>query len=218
MRTVFFAVLPAVALLVAVGATGEAVWGAGQDAKEAPKEAPKNDARETTLAERTRTKLLKTRVTGSFQDVRLGDILKEFADQVDMKGDDPVMWAYGMGFPFAQKVTFSCKDKPLDAVLDGLLTKAGGGLGYVIVSRDGDKYDGWVRLTTTGERGVEKGAEPPPSAEDETSAADKLALAKKLIDGGKPASAKPLLELLVRKYPTTKAGGEAKKLLAEMEK
>ena len=99
--------------------------------------------------------------------------------------------------------------------LDKLLTKAGGGLGYVLVSKDGDKYDGWVRLTTTGERGFEP---PPASAEDEATAADRLALAKRLLDAGKVASAKPVLEIIVRKYPTAKAAAEAKELLAKLEK
>src|ERR1700721_898636 len=77
--------------------------------KDTPKEAPKNTPK-VSAAEFTRTRLLKTKVTGSFQDVRIGDILKEFADQVDTKGDQPVFWAYGTGFPFSQKVSFNCND------------------------------------------------------------------------------------------------------------
>ena len=177
------------------------------------KDAPKTAAKDTPAAALTRAKLLKVKVTGTFTDVRLGDVLKEFAHQVDTSADQPVMWAYGAGFPFAQKVTFSVTDKPLDAALDQLLAKAGGGLGYVGVSKDGDKYDGWVRLTTTGERGSEA---PPPTVEDEATAAERLALAKKLIDAGKPASAKPVLEIVANKYPTTKAGKEARTLLEKM--
>lgn len=193
----------------------------GQPPKDTIKETPKEPAKvagKESAAEITRTKLLKTKVTGSFQEVRLGDILKELADQVDMKVDQPVMWSYGAGFPYSQKVSLDFKDKPLEVVLDLLLKKAGDGLGYVVVSREGDKYDGWVRLTTTGERGVEKGAPPPPAATDEAAAAEKLTLAKKLIDLGKGASAKPVLEIIVKNYPNTKAGGEAKDLLEKMNK
>jgi hypothetical protein len=166
-------------------------------------------------AEVTRSKLLKTKVSGSYENARLGDILKDLGDQVDMQAEQPVLWAYGEGFPYQRKVTFSCKDKPLDVVLDQLLTKAGDGLGYLVVSKDGDKYDGWVRLTTTGERGTEKGA---PTAEEETSAAEKLTLAKKLIKAGNARAAKPVLEILVKNYPKTKAGLEAKDLLENLDK
>ena len=43
-------------------------------------------------------------------------------------------------------------------------------------------------------------------------------MAKKLIDAGKPAAAKPVLEIIVKKYPTTKAGMEAKMLLEKMDR
>jgi hypothetical protein len=207
MRAVLFAGLTAGVVALA----GDAI----SEAAQTPKEAPKAGTKSTAAAEVTRTKLLKAKVTGTFTDVRLGDILKEFAAQVEMQTEQPVMWVYGTGFPFAQKVTFAAKDKPLDVVLDELLAKAGGGLGYVIVSKEDDKYDGWVRLTTTGERGTET---PPPTADEEATAAERLALAKKLIDAGKPASAKPLLEILTKKYAATKAGMEAKELLAKIDR
>ena len=66
------------------------------------------------------------------------------------------------------------------------------------------------------------GAQPPgegsKAAAKDSSAAERLVLAKKLIDAGKPASAKPLLEILVKKYAATKAGKEAKELLGKIEK
>jgi hypothetical protein len=185
-----------------------------KDAKTAPAPEPKLTGKETP-AELTRKALLKTKVSGVYENERLGEILKDFAEQVDRRWDKPVLWAYGPGFPYSQKITYSCDEKPLDDVLDQLLKKAGGGLGYVVVSKDGDKYDGWVRLTTGGERGTAQGA---ASAEDEASAAEKLALAKKLLDAGKPASAKPLLDVLVKKYGNTKAGAEAKDLLEKLDK
>jgi hypothetical protein len=132
-----------------------------------------------------------------------------------MTAGQPVMWSYGAGFPFAKRVTFAVKDKPLDSALDQLLTAAEGGLGYVVVSKVGDKYDGWVRLTTGGERGSES---QPPTAEEEATAMERLSLVKKLIDAGKPASARPLIDILVKKYPATKAGMEAKALLEKLDK
>lgn len=159
--------------------------------------------------------MLAVKVDGTFKDARLGDILKELAAQVEMKVDQPLMWSYEPGFPFDKRVNFTSKDQPLETTLDLLLTQVGGGAGYVILSSTGDKHDGWVRLTTKGERGLEL---PPPTAEDEASARERLALAKKLIDDGKAASAKPLLEVLVRKYAATKAGMEAMALLEKIDK
>jgi hypothetical protein len=182
---------------------------------QALKQEPKGGQKQTAAADWTRTKSLKTPVTREFTDERLGDILKEFAAQVDMKTDKPVLWTYGTGFPYGKKVTYAAKDKPLEEALDELLTKAGVGLGYVVISREGDKHDGWVRLTTTGERGQEL---PPPTAQEEKDAADKLTEAKKLLDARKDVSAKVFLELVVKKYPATKAAKEAKELLARIEK
>ena len=173
------------------------------------------EAKPTPAADATRAKALKTKVSIEAKEARLGDVLKEFAAQADMRADMLVLWTYGPGFPFAQKVTYTCKDKPLDAALDELLTKAGGKLGYTIVSQDGDRHDGWVQLTTTGERGTLLLA---ATAEEEATAAKRLELAKKLIDGSKPESAKPLLTIITKNYANTKAAAEARALLLKMEK
>lgn len=207
MRAVLFVGLFVGLILVAANA----LTVAAQTAKEPPKEVAKT----TAAAELTRTKLLKAKVTVKFTDARLGDILKEFAAQVEMQTEHPVMWTYGMGFSSAKKVTFAAADQPLDVALDQLLKEAGGTLGYVVVSKDGDKYDGWVRLTTSGERGMEP---QPATAQEEKEAADKLADAKRLLDGKRTASAKVYLELVVTKYPTTKAAAEAKELLGKMDR
>ena len=176
---------------------------------------PAAAAKDTPAAGLTRGKLLRVKVTVDSTEERLGDILKEFAAQADREADRPVLWAYGPDFPYAKKITIAIKDKPIDEALDLLFQKAGGGLGYVVVSKDGDKYDGWVRLTTSGERGT---AAPDPAAEEEATAAERLAVVKKLIDAGKTASAKPLLTIIVKNYPRTKAGMEAKTLLEKLDK
>ncbi len=200
--------------IVQIAALVALAWCGIGGAQPIPKD-DKKDAKPTAAAELTRTKLLKVKVSIDAKGGRLGDVLKEFAAQVDMKAEVLILWQYGSDFPYAQKVTYACKDKPLDAALDELLTKAGGGLGYIVVSKEGDKRDGWVSLNTTGERGSEL---PDATAEEETAAADRLAIAKKLIDAGKPDSAKPVLTLVVTKYPTTKAAVEAKQLLEKIGK
>ncbi len=211
MRVILFAMLASALIAVA----GKPLPIAAQVAKEPVKEPAKLTVKDTPLADFTRTKALKAKITVDFTEVRLGEILKEFAHLAEEKTDEPLMLSYGEGFPFSKKVTFSVKNQPLEVALDSLLKKVGGGLGYVVVSKDGDKYDGWVRLNTTGERGIEA---PPPGAAEETEAGEKLALAKKLLDGGKPAVAKTVLEIITRKYPATKAGAEAKALLEKVEK
>ena len=194
-------------------------WGGPAWAQPGPKDAKKDDppaAKLTPAAEVTHTKSLKAKVNASFTEARLGDVLKEFAAQVDMKAETQLLWAYAPDFPFAKKVTFACKEKPLEAALDDLFKKSGG-LGYVVVSKDGDKHDGWVLVTTTGERGVAV-PEVKLTAAEEADAADKLALAKKLIDTGKTDSAKTVLAYIAKKYPTAKAAAEAKELLAKLDK
>jgi hypothetical protein len=207
MRHALLATLATTAFLVAPTRLSAAQRTQKDDAKSASKE--------TAASEMTRTKLLKAKVGGAFKNARIGDILKEFAAQVEMSTDHPVLWNYGPGFPFAKKINFTAKDLPMESALDDLLKQAGDGLGYVVVAKEGDKYDGWVQLTTTGERGNEL---PPPTAAEESAAAERLALAKKLVDAGKSESAKPLLQVLIKKYAATKAGMEAKGLLEKLNK
>jgi hypothetical protein len=208
---------------------GVSVWPrqpAGARQKDEKKDAKKDDkaasavpGQPTPAAEVTRTKALKAKMSVDFKDARLGDVLKEFAAQVDMRADVQLLWAYGKDFPYAQKVTYACKDKPLEVALDELFKKVGT-LGYVVVSKDGDRRDGWVLLTTTGERGAEKGAEPPPKATEaeEADAVDKLGLAKKLVEVNKTEQAKTVLAFIIKRYPGAKATAEAKALLAKLEK
>ena len=200
--------------IVLFAASAALVLGSPAWSRSAPKEGEK-DAKQTAGAELTRTKALKVKVSIDAKNGRLGDVLKEFAAQADMRSDMLVMWAYGTGFPHSQKVTYTCKDKPLETALDELLTKAGGGLGYVIVSKEGDKHDGWVLLNTTGERGSET---LTGAAAEEAAAAERLALAKKLLDDKKPDDAKTVLTLITKKYANTKVAAEAKQLLMKLEK
>jgi hypothetical protein len=112
-----------------------------------------------------------------------------------------------------------------------------------VVSKDKDRYDGWIKIVKGNARGYEPGAEPktaakpttkPPAPtepkaetkpaeakptvdpEEEQTAAAKLDSAKKLIADGKADDAKPVLKYVVRFHPNTKAATEAKKLLDEI--
>jgi hypothetical protein len=216
MRVIAFFAAAAALVGSGFGSISPASGAAQKDEKRVDKTAAKSADKPTAAAELTRTTSLKAKMSVAFTDARLGDVLKEFAAQVDMKADTLLLWTYGPNFPYAQKVTYSCKDKPLEVALDELFTKLGT-LGYIVVSKDGDKHDGWILLTTTGERGAEK-VLPKATAEEEADATDKLGLAKKLIDVGKNEQAKTVLTYILKKYPTAKAATEAKELLGKLEK
>ncbi|MDB5307751.1 MAG: hypothetical protein JWO38_1953 [Gemmataceae bacterium] len=200
-----------------------AVWvpvAAQPTTKTGVKGAPAGATADTRAAELTRTKLLKVKITVEFKGVPLREAMKEFAAQVDMMEERPVLWTYADGVPADQPITYTCSDKPLEKVLDEVFKKHK--LGYVVISVDDHPRDGWVRITKGNERGFGKDPDPaptpPPADDDETKAAARLKLAKGLIDQGKPADAKAVLTLVVTKYPKTKAATEAKELLEKLTK
>ena len=212
------AVLAVLAVLAAFEESAPA-----QEAKTAPKDTakgpPPGAAKDTAAAERTRTKLLKVKVTVDYDKRTLRDLLKELAGQAGEMSERQVMWTYAEGVPADALVTFSCKNKPLDEALDDLCKKLM--LGYVVVSKEDDKHDGWVRITKGSERGYD--TSPPPiktidGDDDEQKAAGRLGIAKDLIDKGKPADAKAVLMLVMNKFPKTKAAAEAKELLEKLNK
>src|SRR5262245_38515934 len=106
MRAIVLFVL-SVALVVGVAGGSQSPLAARQkDAKKDEKKGEKSAPKLTPAAEVTLAKALKAKVTASFTDVRLGDVLKEFAAQVDMRADVILLWAYGKDFPHAKKVTY----------------------------------------------------------------------------------------------------------------
>ncbi|MFO0809280.1 MAG: hypothetical protein U0746_11690 [Gemmataceae bacterium] len=197
--------------------------------------------KDTSAATNTRTKLLKAKVTVDFKDEMLDECLKEISRQTDEAGLGKLGATYDIGVSKNQRLTFTAKDKPVEDVLDGMLKK--NGLGYIVVSKDKDRYDGWLKVTRGDERGWPKGQEPKdaktkgkdakdakakeakeskaaPSDADkaEKEAASKLDLAKSLLKDGKTDRAKTRFQEIVDKYPTTKAAEEAKKELEKLGK
>lgn len=197
---------------LAVGGLGAAPVAA----QPGPKEAPKAATSDSPAATLTRTKLLKAKVTLSVKEAPLREVLKECAAQVDMQAERPVLWTYAAGVPAGKAVTYNCKDKSLEQVLDELFGRLG--LGYVVLSMDDQPRDGWVQITQGAERGYPKGATPATADEDEKDAAGRLTLAKDLIDKGKAVDAKLVLKLVVKKFPGTKAAAEANALLEKLNK
>lgn len=204
--------------VVLVAALAAAVGIAAFDPAFAPAQPTVKDAaKESSAAERTRTKLLPVKVTGEFKKVPLREVLKEFAAQVEMQTDRPVMWTYAADVPAGTPVTYTCSDKPLVKALDELFTPLK--LGYVIVSEDDQPRDGWVRIIKGTDRGTAaNGSTTPAGDDDEKKAATRLAVAKEQIDKGRKATAKAVLNGVIEKYPKTKAAAEAKALLEKLDK
>jgi hypothetical protein len=111
-------------------------------------------------------------------------------------------------------------------------------LGYYVVSKDKDRYDGWIKITRGNERGWPAGQEPKdkptakaapkaaPEPKDkpaltdadqaERTAAAKLKLAQSLLKDGKTDRAKQRFQEIVTQYPNTRAAEEAKKELEKL--
>jgi hypothetical protein len=176
-----------------------------------------SSAPETPAAAATRLRLARVKIRGSFQDARLGDILKEFAQLAEEQTGEPVLWTYAPGFPAQVRIQVDLAEQSLLQALDQVLTAGSKAsqqnLGYVVLSLPDHKHDGWVRLTTQGERGKEL---PPATAEEEQQAQERLAMAQKLLAENKPAAAKIYLEVVIKKYPTTAAARQARLLLEKL--
>ena len=111
-------------------------------------------AEDSVKAAETRKKL-KTKVTVEYKDEQLRNIVDDLKEQVkglsiriDVKG----------GVSQNRKITFKAKDKPLDEVLDEMFKKEE--LGYVVISKDKDAYDGGLLIKVGKERGYPAGEEP----------------------------------------------------------
>ena len=175
----------------------------------------------TPAAEETRSKLLKVKLSLNFNKFPLREALKEIAHLVNENTEKPIMWTYAAdgGLPNVP-VTYNCKDKAVEVILDDLLKQHG--LGFTVLSGDDHPRDGWIRVGAGKERGEVKrlGAIVPPEPEDATEAAalTRLNAAKSLLDQGKAADAKLILGVVVGKYGKTKAGAEAKDILEKLNK
>jgi hypothetical protein len=179
-------------------------------------------------------KKLQSRVTVSFKDTRLEDVVEELKKQVE----DLSIWIDNAGgVSNNQTFSYEAQDQPLAKVLDGMFKKTD--LGYIIGRKKDKRYDGWLiikkgkyRGDETDEKSVSKTqtkSAPKPSApskpevtrdeaDAETIAARKLKQAKSLDDAGLADKAKARYKEIVTKYPDTKAAKEARQLLEKLDK
>jgi hypothetical protein len=197
--------------------------------------------KDTTAANYTRTKKLKGKVTVEAKNLPLKEILEDLSNQLQDLKLGPISAQYDTGISGNTRTSLSVKDVPAEEALDKLFGSLE--LGYVVVSKDKDRYDGWIKIVKGAARGYEPGMEPkdaakpatdpkkpdpkpevkpdpkptePADADDEKAAAAKLEAAKKLIADEKGDDAKKLLKYVTKFYPKTKAAEEAKKLLDGM--
>ena len=105
---------------------------------------------DTPAAAKTR-KLLKMKISVDFKDTRLEDAMDEIKTEV--KGFKFLLDAKG-GVSRNQTITYSAKDKTVEAILDEMLKKPD--LGYIIISKKGNAYDGLIQVRKSKERGTEK--------------------------------------------------------------
>jgi hypothetical protein len=129
-----FFVFTAAALLALIGLSG------------ALHAADKGDA-DTPAAKKTHT-LLAQKVTCDYKDTPLKEVIDDLKDQV--KGLHVRIDTKG-GVSQNQTITYSAKDVPVTEALDAMFKK--NGLGYVVVSKKGDPYDGIVTIKQGKERG-----------------------------------------------------------------
>lgn len=196
--------------------------------------------KDTPLAANTRAKKLTAKVSVEFKDEMLDECIKELSRQIEEAGGGSLSPSYDLGVSKNQRVTFAAKDQTVAEVLDGMLKK--NSLGYYVMSKDKDRYDGWIKITRGEEHGWPKGQEPKdkavaktppkagpepkakpaesPMADDvdkaEKAAHSKLDFARSLLSDGKSEKAKQRLQEIVTQYPNTKAAEEAKKELEKL--
>jgi hypothetical protein len=105
---------------------------------------------DTPKAAKTRT-LLKTKITVEIKNTRLEDAVEELKGEV--KGLKILLDTKG-GVSRNQMVTVVAKDATVEEVLAKMLEK--NGLGYIVISKKGDAYDGLVQIRQGNERGYPK--------------------------------------------------------------
>jgi hypothetical protein len=108
--------------------------------------------KDTPKAAATR-KLLKTKVSVEYKDTILRDIVDDIKDQIKDKTKKTIGVRLDNkgGVSNNTKFTYKADDKPLDEVLDEMFKK--NDLGYVVISQQGNAYDGTLLIVKGKARG-----------------------------------------------------------------
>ena len=105
------------------------------------------DSDDTPAAAKTR-KLLKQKVDCNYKDTRLEDVVDDLKEQV--KGLRMQLDTKG-GVSRNQAITYKAKGVPLEEALDQMFKK--NGLGYIVISKKNNAYDGSIQIKQGKERG-----------------------------------------------------------------
>jgi hypothetical protein len=111
-----------------------------------------DDEKDTPKAAATR-KLLKTKISVSFNDTTLSDVIDEIKDQIKEKTKKSIFVLKDNkgGVSNNTKFTYKADNKPLDEVLDEMFKK--NDLGYIVVVKGA--YDGALKIVKGKARGYE---------------------------------------------------------------
>jgi type II secretory pathway component GspD/PulD (secretin) len=109
------------------------------------------DTKDDTPAATKMRQILKMKISVDIKDARLEDALNEIKDEA--KGFKFMLDTKG-GVSRNQKVTVKAKDKTVEEVLDELFK--GPELGYYVIAKKADAYDGLVFVRKSKERGFPK--------------------------------------------------------------
>ncbi|OWK39207.1 putative lipoprotein [Fimbriiglobus ruber] len=155
--------------------------------------------KDTTQAAFTRNKKLKGKVTVDFKNEFLKEALKEISGQLEDQKLGQLSTHYAPGVSQNTRITYAGKDVTAEEALDGIFKQLD--LGYVVTSKDKDRYDGWLEIAKGNERGF-------PAGTTVAQADPKKPGAKKPEEMKKPDEPKKTEEA---KKPDPKKPDEAKK-------
>ena len=114
--------------------------------------------KDTNAASFTRTKKLKGKVTVEAKNLPLKEILEDISGQLQDLKLGPISAQYDIGISGNTRTSLSVKDVAAEEALDKLFGSLE--LGYIVVSKDKDRYDGWIKIVKGNARGYEAGMEP----------------------------------------------------------
>jgi len=106
---------------------------------------------ESAAAQKTR-KLVKTKISVEWKNTRFEDMMNELKEEV--KGLS-IRWDSKGGVSSNKTFTYTGKDKTVEEILNDVC-KQGGDLGWYVISKKGNAYDGGIYVRKSDERGVEK--------------------------------------------------------------
>lgn len=114
--------------------------------------------KETTASTFTRTKKLKGKVTVEAKNLFLKEILEDISNQLQDQKLGPISAQYDPAVSGNQRTNLNVKDVTAEEALDKLFGSLE--LGYFVVAKDKDRYDGWIKIVKGNARGYEPGTEP----------------------------------------------------------